>query len=196
VTEIYFVRHAQSDNTVRDGRIRPLTEKGRGDCRLVTEYLSDKGIAAVFSSPFRRAIDTVAGFAALKGLEIHTVEDFRERKSDADMLRNNADFLTFMERQWADFEYTISDGECLAVVQRRNIAALEELLLKCAGKSIVIGTHGTALSTIINYYDSTYGFKDFMAMVNIMPWIVRMLFDGMNCLSIEKVDLFAQKARR
>jgi len=29
------------------------------------------------------------------------------------------------------------------------------------GKNIVIGTHGTALSTIINYYDSTYGYDDF-----------------------------------
>lgn len=38
----------------------------------------------------------------------------------------------------------------------------------------VTGTHGTALSTIINYYDSTYRFADFMAMVNIMPWVVSM----------------------
>jgi len=32
------------------------------------------------------------------------------------------------------------------------------------GKNIVIGTHGTALSTIINYYDSTYGYDDFERM--------------------------------
>jgi len=54
----------------------------------------------------------------------------------------------------------------------------------------VIGTHGTALSTIINYYDSTYGFADFMAMVNIMPWVVSMSFDETSCVDIEKIDLF------
>jgi len=57
-------------------------------------------------------------------------------------------------------------------------------------KNIVIGTHGTALSTIINYYDNTYGFTDFMDMVNILPWVVRIYFNGNNCAGMEKIDLF------
>ena len=63
MTRIYFIRHAESDNAVRDGRIRPLTEKGLADRRLVTKYLQDKKIDAVLSSPFKRAVDTVADFA-------------------------------------------------------------------------------------------------------------------------------------
>lgn len=31
MTTVYFIRHAESDNTVRDGRIRPLTKKGMCD---------------------------------------------------------------------------------------------------------------------------------------------------------------------
>ena len=58
------------------------------------------------------------------------------------------------------------------------------------GSNPAIGTHGTALSTIVNYYDSSYGHADFMAMVNIMPWVVKMYFDGQNCAAIEKLDLF------
>jgi 2,3-bisphosphoglycerate-dependent phosphoglycerate mutase len=191
MTTIYFIRHAQADNTIRDGRIRPLTEKGMNDRALVTEFLQDKDIDAVLSSPFKRAIDTVAEFANKNDFEIEIVEDFRERKSDIDFASVNFDFETFMEQQWADFNYTYSDGECLAEVQNRNIAALNDVLKKYSGKNIVIGTHGTALSTIINYYDRTYGFADFMAMVNMLPWVVKADFNDDGCISMEKIDLFA-----
>ena len=71
---------------------------------------------------------------------------------------------------------------------------LNDVLDTYKNKNIVIGTHGTALSTIINYYDHTYGFADFMAMVNILPWVVRMDFNDDGCISIEKIDLFSPVA--
>ena len=191
MTIIYFIRHAQSDNSFRDGRIRPLTEKGMNDRALVTEFLQNKSVDAVFSSPFKRAIDTIANFAEKNGFYIDTIEDFRERKSDSNMGKNDTEFTLFMERQWTDFNYTFSDGECLTEVQDRNIVALNEILTKYKDKRIVIGTHGTALSTIINYYDHTYCFEDFMSMVNILPWVVKMSFDENACVEIEKIDLFA-----
>jgi len=186
---VYFIRHAEAVNTVRDGRARPLTEKGLADRRLVTEFLRGKSIDAVLSSPFKRAVDTVADFADWAGLPITTVEDFRERRSDSDW-RRDTDFIPLIERQWADFSYTLSDGECLAAVQERNIAALHEALARHEGQTIVIGTHGTALSTILNYYDPSYGFSDFMDMAERLPWAVKMLFDGTRCASLEKIDLF------
>jgi len=189
MTTIYFIRHAEADNSVRDGRIRPLTEKGKRDRALVTSFLSDKNIEAVLSSPFKRAIDTVAPFAEKYGFEIETVEDFRERKSDSDWIRET-DFFPFIARQWADFSYSLSDGECLKEVQERNISALNRVLSRHEGKNIVIGTHGTALSTIINYYDNTYGFAEFMTMIYLTPWAVKMTFDGNKCVEIEKIDLF------
>ena len=188
MTTIYFIRHAQADNTNRDGRNRPLTEKGMADRWLVTDFLQDKSIDAVLSSPFKRAVDTVADFADRSGFEIEIIEDFRERRSDSDWVRDT-DFWPFIERQWANFSYKLSDGECLADVQDRNIAALNEALEKYKNKNIAIGTHGTALSTIINYYDSTYGFDDFMAMVDIMPWVVRMSFDDNSCAGMSMIDL-------
>jgi len=193
MTTVYFIRHAQADNTIRDGRIRPLTEKGMRDRALVTAFLRDKGIDVILSSPFKRAIDTIAPFAEKNNLEIQVIEDFRERRSDSDMPSNRADFVAFMERQWADFTYTFSDGECLADVQARNIAALREALAKYEGKTIAIATHGTTLSTIINFYDRSYNFQDFMAMLDILPWVVRMDFIGCTCVCIEKIDLFRKE---
>ena len=189
MTTVYFIRHAQADNNVRDGRVRPLTEKGMNDRKLVTEYLKDKNIDVVLSSPFKRAIDTIADFAEKSNLPIHIIEDFRERKSDSDWVRGT-DYFPFIERQWQDFNYKLSDGEHLHEVQKRNITALNLALKEYSNKNIVIGTHGMALSTIINFYDNSYGFNDFVKMVDLLPWIVKMTFEGAKCISIEKIDLF------
>jgi len=191
MTNIYFIRHAESDKSVRDGRIRPLTEKGLADRELATAFLRDKHIDAVLSSPFKRAVDTVADFAGKNKFEIELIEGFREQKSSKGMGSDKPDIYPFLERQWADFTYTLAEGESLSEVQSRNIAALHEVLTRYQNQNIVIGTHATALSTIINYYDNTYGFDDFMAMVNRLPWAVAMSFDRTRCMGIEKIDLFA-----
>jgi 2,3-bisphosphoglycerate-dependent phosphoglycerate mutase len=95
--------------------------------------------------------------------------------------------------QWADFYYKLSDGECLKEVQERNINALMGVLEEHKDKNIVIGSHGTALSTIINYLDRTYGFYDFIKMRDLMPWIVKFTFYEKECLSIEKINVLNYK---
>jgi len=158
------------------------------DRALVTEFLRDKSIDLVFSSPFKRALDTIADFAEKNHFKIEKVEDFRERTSDSVGL-SKSDFFSYIKRQWAGFNYKF-DGECLAEVQARNIAALNKILSVHNNRNIVIGTHGTALSTIINYYDNSYGYENFMAMVDIMPWVVRMSFTNTDCAGMAKIDLF------
>ena len=200
MTTVYFVRHAESDASFRDQRTRPLTEKGLVDRKLVTEFLRDKNVDAIISSPYKRAIDTLSDFANNNGFEIELVEDFRERDGDSGLAWGKGDImsdtkLSDVKRQWSDFSYTYSDGECYAKVQTRNIAALNDILIRYRNKTIVVGTHGISLSTIINYYDSTYGFDDFMEMVYITPWVVRMYFKETGYLEMEKINLFSQPTK-
>ena len=189
MTKIYFIRHAQADNSVRDGSIRPLTQAGLVKRLLATEYLRDKNIHIIFSSPYKRAYDTIADFAEQSNLDIHIIDDFREQRSSGDMRRNHPNFRQFLARQWEDFDYTFSDGENLREVQERNIAALKIILTTHKNKNIVIGTHATALSVMINYYDNSYGFKDFEEMEYKLPWVAEMTFNGLECVKIKKVDL-------
>jgi len=190
MTIIYFIRHAESDYTVRESRIRPLTEKGLSDRHMVTEYLRDKNIDVVLSSPYKRALDTITVFAEKYNSKIEIIEDFREHTSNNEAVKEE-EFPLVMKRLWSDFSVKLFGGECLAEVQERNINALNEVLIKYKDKNIAVGTHGLALSTIINHYDNSYGYEGFMAMADIMPWVVKMTFDGNVLSSIEKIDLFA-----
>lgn len=63
MTEVYFVRHAEPNYDNHEDTTRELTEKGLKDRALVTEFLRDKEIDCVLSSPYKRAVDTVGDFA-------------------------------------------------------------------------------------------------------------------------------------
>jgi 2,3-bisphosphoglycerate-dependent phosphoglycerate mutase len=188
MTTIYFVRHAEPDFNNHDDLTRPLTEKGKRDVELVNQFLEDKQIDIIISSPFIRAIDTVKVFSDKMNKEVQIVDEFRERKIDSCWIEN---FNEFSMRQWDDFDYKLKDGECLREVQNRNIASLKKVLIEYQNKNVVIGSHGTALSTIINYYDNTYGYIDFNEIRALMPWIVKFTFEAEQCIGIDKINVFA-----
>ena len=75
-------------------------------------------------------------------------------------------------------------------MQIRNVRALQDVLTTYKGKNVVVGSHGTALSTVINYYDKSFGYSDFEEIKNIMPWIVKFTFDDITCVRIQKYNLF------
>ena len=47
----------------------------------------------------------------------------------------------------------------------------------------MIGTHGTALSTILNYYDRGFGLDDFLRIVSWMPYIIELNFEDNKLIS-------------
>lgn len=186
MTEVYFVRHALPNFDNHDDLTRELTAQGLKDRALVTSFLRDKGINAVFSSPYKRAVDTIQEFADVQKMKIESVFDFRERKIGNAWIEN---FDEFCKKQWEDFDFKLPEGESLREVQKRNIRALDQLLEEYADKNIAIGGHGTAISTVINYFDSSFGYHEFNQIKNLMPWIAKLSFERNRCLRIEKYPL-------
>jgi len=187
MTNIYFIRHAEPNYNNHDDMTRELSAKGLKDRELVTDFLTDKQIDIVVSSPFKRAIDTVRDFADKYGMDITIIDDLRERRVESYWIE---DFTSFSRKQWEDFTYKLSDGECLAEVQQRNIAALDKILDDYGDQNIVVGSHGTALSTIINYYDKTFGYNEFDAIRHLMPWVIQFTFAGKELIQIKTFNLF------
>lgn len=182
MTEVYFVRHAQSDHSVRDDRMRPFTDEGRNDTRAVADLLKSRGVEFIASSPYNRAIETVGLYSLWTGLEVNLYEGLRERNAGS-WLGDN--FFELIEKQWSDFDYHIEDGESLREVQTRNISVLKQLLKDHNGAKIAIATHGTALSTILNHYYPEFDFKCFKKIVDFMPFIIRLDFDGEKCVNYQ-----------
>jgi len=182
MTTVYFIRHAQSNLENHTDAARELTAQGLEDSKLITKFLNGRTIDAVLSSPYKRAIDTIKHFADSREMTVEIIDDFRERKISELWLD---DFDSFCQRQWADFSYRLADGESLAQVQERNIRALNGVLSRYRDKNIVIGSHGTALCTVIHHFDPSFGYEQFMEIKSLMPWIVKFVFEDRNLQEIE-----------
>ena len=180
LTTILFVRHAQSVYG-SDDRNRPLSDAGMEDRKVVAETLRDRKIDAFLSSPYKRSMDTIRPAAEGRNMDIRTDERFRERQC--------GDFSTdSLARRWADFTWAEENGECLEFVQVRNMEALQNVLQDYAGQTVVIGTHGTALSTILNNYNPSFGLQDFLRIVSWMPYIIELTFDRDRLVSVKELN--------
>ena len=173
MTKVFFVRHAQPEHSWEEERTRPLTDEGKKDSAIVLEFFKDKNIDAFYSSPYKRSFDTIADAASYFGLEITTDERLRERQKGKD-----GNVRGMFQKRWNDHNYHEVGGESIAMVQERNIEALNEILSDNPDKNIVIGTHGTALSTILNYFDSNFDCDDFLRIIDWMPYIIELDFEG------------------
>ncbi len=170
LTDIIFVRHAQSVYG-DDDRNRPLTAEGLLDRQIVIHVLKNMKIDAFLCSPYKRSIDTIKPAADFYKMDIFTDERLRERKTGS--------FESgLLEKRWRDFSFAEEGGENLKSVQERNMDAFSEILGRYKGKTVVIGTHGTALSTILQHYNSDFGLNDFLRIVNWLPYIIELKFDG------------------
>jgi 2,3-bisphosphoglycerate-dependent phosphoglycerate mutase len=181
LTKVYFVRHAQPVHSYADDRTRPLTEEGIVDSKLVLQTLKDKNIDVFYCSPYKRSLDTIRGTADYYKMNIQTDERLREREAGV-----GGSVHGMYQKRWANHNFHEDGGESIEMVQQRNIEALKTILKDNEGKNIVIGTHGTALSSIINYYLPEFGCDDFLRIIDWMPYIVEIDFEGQKLISIHE----------
>lgn len=182
MTNIFFVRHALPLYSCTDTTARPLTEEGMRDAAEVVRTLRYIRLDHAVSSPYKRSIDTIKKCAQDHCLNIET--DIRLRERDSGKNSNN---MEMFKKRWSDLDYSEPDGECIRSVMERNIAAVEDILDNYSGDNIIVGTHGTALSTILHYYDNSFGLQGFLRIIDYMPYIIRLGFDGRKC--VEKEEL-------
>lgn len=188
MTIVYFVRHAQPNHIwTDDDSTRPLTIEGQQDSKVVYEFLKEKNIDAFYCSPYKRSVETIKESAAFHKNEIILDERLRERKKGTD--GNN---YGMFQKRWLDKDFHEDGGESINMVQNRNISALEEIISKNQGKTIVVGTHGTALSSILNYYNSKFGCDDFLRIIDWMPYIIELQFDKTALINL-KEHIYIQK---
>ncbi len=185
---LYFVRHAEPDFSREDDRTRPLSSAGSADCSMVTSALHGIPINRFISSPYKRSVDTIRSSAEDHALGIATDERLRERERG-----NLPNSWEIIKKRWNDFAYHEDGGESLDMVQQRNAEAVLELLLNDNPlENIVIGTHGTALGTILNYFDPSCGFEEFKRIIDFMPYIVRLDFEGQKYIGKEDILVVAK----
>ncbi len=181
MTKLLFIRHAESDSSIKDAFSRPLTSDGVEKAKNLVSLLKGKEIDAFYSSPYIRSVHTIQYLADSRNVKITKDENLRERNVGTWV----EDFWTYAEKQWTNFNFKESGGESLNEVQERNIKAVNNILKNHLNQTVVIGTHGTALCTILNYFNKELSFEFFKSMAHKMPFLVELTFDDEEYKSME-----------
>lgn len=146
----YFIRHAHSNYTP-DEINRPLSDKGRKSLAQL-EFLSDKPIATIYSSPYRRAIQTVEPLAQSLKLAIQTDKRLIERKLSSQAIADR-DFEQCLMQLWSQPTFSLVGGESNQQAQQRALALLHELESKYQNEEIIISSHGNLICILLSAFD-------------------------------------------
>ncbi|MBW4081519.1 histidine phosphatase family protein [Paenibacillus sp. S150] len=188
-TFVYMVRHGDSPKTSGDERSRGLSAQGEKDARRVTERLRNEGIHALYSSPYARAADTIAGLSGVLGKEVRPVEDLKERRwTEDDRSLKDDELYPYLENMFADPDFVLQGGtESGRACKARAVLALQEILRKHLGGRIVIGTHAMVMALMMGHFADGYGF-DFL-MQTTKPDIYRMEITDGQLVHVERLLL-------
>jgi 2,3-bisphosphoglycerate-dependent phosphoglycerate mutase len=171
VTTVFLIRHAHSEWS--RGESRSLSKQGTAAAELLAARLSAQPIMAIYSSPSRRTVDTVAPLAERLRLEIIMVEQLRERDVPAVPLR---EFEQMIKQAWQSPESSPLGGESNVHAQKRGGDVLHKIVARHPGHHIVVSTHGNLLALMLNALDRSYGYEFWRHLS--FPDVYRLTFEG------------------
>jgi broad specificity phosphatase PhoE len=152
MTRIILVRHGQTAWNIESGeRFRgrtdlPLDDTGRGQAQALARRLADFPIAAIYSSPLKRAVETAQPIAQRLGLPVqplHGLIDINygdwQGLSHPEVARAYPDLYW----RWLEKPHLVKfpKGESLRQVRLRGIATVKEVVARHEGQAVLLVAH-------------------------------------------------------
>ncbi|WP_308637886.1 histidine phosphatase family protein [Paenibacillus silvisoli] len=166
---LYVVRHCKAEGQAPDA---PLTAVGVEQADRLAEFLSDKSIDAIVSSPYERARRTIAPLAARIGVEIVPDERLAERVLTD---RDSPDWYEKLSKTFDDLDLCYEGGESSNAAMSRAVSAIQDAL-SSGHSSIVAVSHGNLIALLLKHFDSGMGMKEWEALSN--PDVFHLAFAG------------------
>jgi probable phosphoglycerate mutase len=158
-TRLYLVRHGATQLTA-EGRFSgavgvDLSEEGRWQAAQVGERLRHEGIAAIYSSPLSRAMDTARIIAGLCGGEPDVRDGLREISHGHWEGLTRAEVEARFGEEYAAWEedpftFAPEGGESGVAVLARALPALREIVMTHAGERVVVVSHKATIRLLLS----------------------------------------------
>jgi 2,3-bisphosphoglycerate-dependent phosphoglycerate mutase len=179
MTTVYLVRHAHA--AWEPSEERPLSEAGRERATALVSGFGTAALSAIYSSPARRALETIRPLADARGLRPEIVPELREREL---LVHPGATFEATVEAAWRSPEVGVGGSESNRAAAARGLRVLERVLAAHPEEGVVLSTHGNLLALILQSLDSSHGYETWRAMT--FPDVYRLVFDGAKLLHVER----------
>jgi probable phosphoglycerate mutase len=160
---LLLARHAVTEETgaMLSGR-KPgvdLSDKGREQAAALGERLSTLPLAAVYASPIERTMQTAEAVAVPHGLTVRELPGVIEADYGGWTGGKLGDLVK--EDLWRTVQRAPSrarfpDGESLAEMQVRMVAALETVVAQHPGEIVVVVSHADPIKSAIAHYTGAH----------------------------------------
>ena len=163
--KIYLIRHCEATGQAPEAE---LTGRGKGQAEELAEHLKDESITRIISSPYLRAIQSIAPFSALKEIEIETDDRLVERKlSEGDL----PDWLQKLENSFEDLDLKFNGGESSNEAMKRATQVINNISEDEDNIATVV-THGNLLTLILKHFNDEIGFEHWKNLRNPHVWLL------------------------
>ena len=212
MTEVYLIRHSEKyrnfNNIINDDSFQLFNEKiilsinGEMLANKLANMEEMSNIDVVFASNYVRSIGTAKYIAYRNKIDVNIDKNFGERIYGINSVDEIID--DFNVKQWNDIDYKLPNGESRRDVTNRMYNALIRVINDYKNKRIVIVSHGTAISFLLdkwcdvfvnynndNKMNTKIVFKNKIIFDNNIsaPCVFKIVFDDNNIISIENINI-------
>lgn len=160
VTYILLIRHGENDWVGTDrlaGRTPEvhLNDTGHRQADELAQALAQQPVAAIYSSPLIRCIETAQPAAAKLGLEVQAepgVVEVDYGEWQGGNLKELSKLPEWQLVQHAPSSFRFPGGETLYEVQNRAVGTLETLRARHPNQVVAIYSHGDVIRTTLAHY--------------------------------------------
>lgn len=147
MTTIYLIRHSipSNDKEKYSNEELPLSLLGEEKARLLSNIDELKDIDVLYSSSYKRALDTAKYISNKNNIDINITDRLNERKLGYSKNYPKSFWLTQLE----DEDAKAPDGESRKEVSKRLLSLIDEILVKYKNKRIVLVTHASAITFLL-----------------------------------------------
>lgn len=151
VTVLYFVRHCESVKTGSDQE-RGLTDAGQLQAQELAVFFQGMPVDVIYSSPMRRAMDSVRPLAEQRSLPIYEAALQERRFQETDERLSPERLEVLLKRSFQNDDYAQSGGESNQIARNRALTAIEQLRKTHPHHRVVVATHGLVLALVLEHY--------------------------------------------
>jgi probable phosphomutase (TIGR03848 family) len=159
MTTLILIRHGHTDWA--DKKLAGwlpdvhLSELGQQQAQDLVERLRPIELAAIYSSPLERTLETAQPIAKARGLKINKVPNLGEVKcGDWQGLSLKA---LAQKKEWKSVQaspstFAFPNGESFREMQSRAVAAVEQISAAHETGAVALFSHGDVIKVIVAYY--------------------------------------------
>jgi probable phosphoglycerate mutase len=159
MTRLLLIRHGHNDWADKKlaGRLPGvhLNEHGQQQATELVERLAALKVAAIYSSPLERAIETAQPLAKARGLRVFRMPGLIE--VDYGEWTGKSLKVLSQKKEWriiqvAPSAFRFPEGESMREMQQRAVATIEKIVMAHPKETVAAFSHGDVIKSIVAYF--------------------------------------------